>query len=537
MTLDTTRRFAFASAAVAFIWLAATSPAIPIVWDEGEYLDRATYLLDWFRLIRNTASPDGGLHAFSARVIHDHWHFYTWYEGHPAWAVVAMAVSKGVVGGVLHELTAARLATIAIFSVACGLITFHIRTTFGTVAAAVSVVALLTFPRIFSEAHFATLDAQVTAYWLILWALDLLGRSDTTSLVKVGIVAGLASATKFTGWLAWAPLVASRLISRDRRQMLGLLLIIPVGLLTFFVVSPPLWHHPYVDFKFHVGRNLNRTLDVPVSFFGTVYGATHWLPWYNTIAWLFMATPLPILILGLIGLGCCLRRRDGPSRSLVLHWATLMVVRALPGVPPHDGIRLFLPAFGFWCVLAGVGAQEVWDVSSRYADTKRMLLARATMIAALAANVVNLARYYPQTLSHYNILVGGVRGAAALGMEPTYWWDSLDDEVLTWLNTHTEPEAPVAFSASANISLLRGWGRLRPAQTPRGGVFTWYVLQNRTAFLTDSDRQLLANGTPALVKYAGYHRIGQAPWDLDVPLLVIYPFDQYRAAIAGRLGQ
>jgi len=145
-----------------------------------------------------------------------------------------------------------------------------------------------------------------------------------------------------------------------------------------------------------------------------------------------IVTPLPILFLGLIGLGCCLRRRDAPSISLVLHWATLMIVRALPGVPPHDGIRLFLPAFGFWCVLAGIGAQEVWDTSVRLADRTRTVLVRAAMIAALLAGAVNMERYYPQTLSHYNMLVGGVRGAAALGMEPTYWWDSLDSDVLTW---------------------------------------------------------------------------------------------------------
>ena len=121
-------------------------------------------------------------------------------------------------------------------------------------------------------------------------------------------------------------------------------------------------------------------------------------------------------------------------------------------------------------------------------------------------------------------------------MEPAYWWDSLDSDVLGWLNDHTDPDARVAFSASANISILHGWGRLRPVQAPRGGVFKWYVLQNRTAFLADSDRRLLASGTPALVKYAGYGRTGHAPWDLDVPLLTIYPFDQYRAAIAGKLG-
>jgi len=534
---NASRRLAIACAAVAFVFLASTSRAIPIVWDEGEYLDRANHLLAWFHLIWSRRNPDGGLHAFSARVIHQYWIAINWYEGHPAWAVVPIAVTKGLFAGLLDELTAARLGTILVFSAACAAVAYHLRNSFGTVAAVVTVVALLTFPRLFSEEHFATLDAQLTAWWLMLWASDLLRRSDTAGLLRTGMLAGLTSAAKFTGWLAWPPLIASRLLTRDRRHVLGLLLIVPIGLFTFWVVSPPLWHHPRSEFLVHARLNLHRDLNVPMSFFGERYDKDRSLPWYNTIAWLFMVTPLPILILGLIGLGCCLRRRDGPSISLVLHWATLMIVRALPGVPPHDGIRLFLPAFGFWCVLAGVGGQQVWDTSSRFVDAKRMVLARAAMIAALAANLVNLARYYPQTLSHYNILAGGVRGAAALGMEPAYWWDSLDADVLAWLNAHTEPGARVAFSASANISILHGWGRLQPIQAPRGGVFKWYVLQNRTAFLADSDRRLLANGTPALVKYAGYHRTGQAPWDLDVPLLEIFPYDQYRAAIAGRLGQ
>jgi dolichyl-phosphate-mannose-protein mannosyltransferase len=529
------RRLAFASAAVAFVFLAATSRAIPIVWDEGEYLGRAAQLAGWFRLIATPSSPDGGLHAFSARVIHDQWIAINWYEGHPGWALVPMAITKLLFGGGLAELTAARLGTILIVSAACSAVAFHMRNTFGTVSAIVAVTALLTFPRLFSEEHFATLDAQLMAWWLMLWASDLLRRSDTAGLLRTGMLAGFTSAAKFTGWLAWIPIVVSRLITRDRRHVIGLLVIIPVGLLTFFVVSPPLWHHPRSEFLAHVNLNLHRNLNIPITFFGERYDQDHTLPWYNTLAWLLLVTPLPLLILGSAGLASCASRRDGPSISLMLHWATLMIVRALPGVPPHDGIRLFLPAFGFWCVLAGVGGQAVWDWSSQLADARRMLLARAALVAALAAGGVNLARYYPQTLSHYSALVGGVRGATALGMEPAYWWDSLDSEVLAWINEHTEPDERVAFSASANISILHGWGRLHPVQAPRGGVFKWYVLQNRTAFLADSDRQLMARGTPALVKYAGHGRIAQAPWDLNVPLLLVYPYDQYRAAVAGRL--
>ena len=151
MTFDTSRRFAFATAAVVFVFLAATSPAIPIVWDEGEYLDRANYLIKWFKLIWHVRSADGGLHAFSDRVLHANWHFFTWYEGHPAWAVVPITIAKGLLGGVLQELTAARLGTIAAFSLVCGVLAFHVRTTIGTVTAVVAVVCLLTFPQMFSE--------------------------------------------------------------------------------------------------------------------------------------------------------------------------------------------------------------------------------------------------------------------------------------------------------------------------------------------------------------------------------------------------
>ena len=472
---------------------------MPIVWDEGEYLWRADRVIAWFRLVGNAGNAQGGLHAFSPAVIHDHWIFITWYEGHPAWAVIPIAAAKALLTGILHPLTAARIGTIGVFSVACGAVAFRMRKEYGTVAAVVAVVALVTFPRIFSEAHFATLDAQLTAWWLMLWAADASMRSDLRSTIGVGMLAGLTTATKFTGWLAWGPLVASRVLTRDRWRRFGLLLIVPVGLLTFYGVNPPLWSHPLGAMMTHFRLNLNRvnTFNIPIAFLGGIYDMRHPLPWYNTVAWLVFVTPLPVLLLGAIGLVHGLRVRDAVSVSVVLHWATLMVVRALPSAPPHDGIRMFLPAFGFWCVLAGIGAQRVWAASRASTAAHGGRLVRATMVLTLAAGAINVARYYPQTLSHYSLVVGGVKGASRLGMEPSYWWDALDTDVLTWINEHTKPGEAVAFSSTANISMIRDWGRLRVPQADlRRGVFKWYVLQNRTGFLGEVDRILMRNVSP-----------------------------------------
>ena len=41
------------------------------------------------------------------------------------------------------------------------------------------------------------------------------------------------------------------------------------------------------------------------------------------------------------------------------HWLFLMILRAMPHTPGHDGVRLFLPAFGVLALLGGLGARSL----------------------------------------------------------------------------------------------------------------------------------------------------------------------------------
>jgi len=569
------RECAFGFLIILGTWLilAWTAPRIPIVWDEGEYLFRADEVVSWFRLLFSIHHPQGGMNAFSDAVIQHHWRFVRSVEGHPSWFAIPIALGKALLSGPLHPLTAARLGPITVFSVACGTVALRLKRDYGTIAALVAPIALLTLPRMFSDAHFAAQDGQLTAWWLLVFAADASPQRGMRTTLGVGILLGLTCATKFTGWFAVLPLIAWRAVTRDREACRELCVVLPIALLTFCAVNPPLWHAPVVGLVeyfrlnfarpdsavFGSGSSRSPAIDLRQYLVGSMhYGNDQpYLPWYNTIVWLAVATPLPTLVLGVIGLRHCSGTRVGTrcealppsiwvSRvawlpepglfALILHWGTLMVVRALPGAPPNDGIRLFLPAFGFWCVLAGIGAGRVWSAAS-CADGR---FARRTAVGALlggtfAAAAINEARYYPQTLSHYNLLVGGVRGAASIGMEPTYWWDALDADVLDWLNSHTEAGARVAFSEGPayNLALLRGWGRLRTEiSDPSWGIpFTWYVLQNRPSTLTNPDRLLIRSEKPVFTKYAG-HRARGVPADLNVPLILVFSYEQYRAAAA-----
>ena len=89
--------------------LAATTPGIPIVWDEGEYLLRSGLVAAWFRLLVGVAHPVFGWHPFSAETIQSHWLFINYAEGHPAWFAVPLAFGSLIFKRALDPLTAARL--------------------------------------------------------------------------------------------------------------------------------------------------------------------------------------------------------------------------------------------------------------------------------------------------------------------------------------------------------------------------------------------------------------------------------------------
>jgi hypothetical protein len=234
---------------------------------------------------------------------------------------------------------------------------------------------------------------------------------------------------------------------------------------------------------------------------------------------------MPLLV-GLIGLVATLKRwrSDRLSMLVVCQWATLILVRALPWAPPHDAERLILPSFAFFAALCGIGIGRALYRDTLLESDKIIAQgwAKVLMAIALTAATFDSISYFPRNLSYYNRLVGGLRGATTLGMEPTYYWDSLDAETLAWLNQHTAAGEQVRFAAGPprNLELLRRWNRLTPEWT-RETPFRWYVIQRRPSAWQPLDQWLIDHETPAYQNsFSG------------VPLLDVYSFEQFQQAQA-----
>jgi 4-amino-4-deoxy-L-arabinose transferase-like glycosyltransferase len=482
-----------------------------MVWDEGDTIVRAEQVANW-------------------PAIADSWPYTIQREGHPPLAGILIALGWRIAPQWFDPLTAARLGTIVLFSIAVGAMFYRLQREYDVLAVSLMAVgALVLMPRLFAHAHFATLDGPLTACWVLAWAAFAPACRKWQWIPLFGFALGLTLSAKFSGWLAPLPFIAWTALYRDRGGLRALAIGVPLAVGVFVLLNPPLWDQPIAGLRTFFALNLNRAdrpdLNISTQFFGRMYNLDHPLPFYNTIVWTAITVSPLLMIMGFVGIVATVKRgrADRAGMLLVCQWATLILVRALPFAPPHDAERLILPSFAFFAAMVGVGIGR-----GLYRDTllepEKIVAqgwAKVAMVIALCAGLIDSVNYFPHGLSFYSRLIGGLRGATALGMEPTYYWDSLDRKTLAWLAEHVEGDEKIAFGAAPkrNLELLNRWGLLARLPTDPGR-FRWYVIQRRPSALQPLDHWLIEHEEPAFQRTLS-----------GVPLLDVYSYEQYERAI------
>jgi hypothetical protein len=500
------------------ILLLASSPSLPITWDEGNAISRAEKVQSWLG-VSDTGEAEI-VWNFSPERIDQGWPYTISHEGHPAFYGLLIAAGESVAPRSWLPLTRWRLGPIVWFSIAIGAVFYRIGRQFSLVAALAGVGAILILPRLFAHAHLAGGDGPLAAGWLLAWAVFDPARRLFWGKILFGAALGATMSLKATGWILPIGFLVWACLYRDRKSLVALAWALPIGLLTFVLLNPPLWHDPIGGLVTFFDLNLHRARegwDLSTWFLGQLYNIEFPLPWYNTLFWVGVTVPVGLLVLLIFGIGKTVARplRSRRAMLVLILGLVLLVVRAIPGTPPHDGVRLFLPAFGFLGILAGIGAATLVGQFRR----RSFAMAAATLVGLVYFSAaVDLVQFSPHWLSYYNRLIGGPAGAEAAGMEPTYYWDAITPETLDWLHQNTPPDENVRFACgpSDSLRLLQRWGLFdRQFVTDDSAEFRWYVVQNRPGIWQPPHWRLWKDEQLA---YTEWLEVGRA----RVPLLKIY---------------
>ena len=379
-----------------------------------------------------------------------------------------------------RESSAFRFPAILLAGLGVAIVYWLARRVLRPMPAAVAAVLSVAQPHYFFHAQIACFDVPITvmaalvalAYWKSL-------RSPRWGIL-CGVFWGLALATKHNAWLFPVFLLAHYLWIRrgDFRRLrlprvpLAFVSMATLGPLVLFVLWPWLWHSPVQRTRGWVERHMQH------EHYNFEYLGRNWnLPPKETslkllrVTFPFVSTvfslPVTTMALAAVGVGVFVRRRKRPGEPLLeeppaalrrswlrpgadvdrapgvflaIHIAGPIAVVALPSTPIFGGVKHFLPAMPFLCVVAGAGAAWVFDRVGALLTGPRVRKVVPFALAGLlcAPAVAQTQRSHPDGLGLYNMLVGGFAGGASVGMNRQFWGYSALP-MLPWMVAHRPP--------------------------------------------------------------------------------------------------
>jgi len=460
--------------------LLAGTKTLGYMRDEGFYVFAARALEAWFDRVQAT-----GLEAFERASID---RYFEPIHEHPALMKLLFAASHRYLHdrwGIFAESgDAYRLPGMLLGSLAVSVIYLWGRQSLGRAGGAVAALSFAFMPRVFFHAHLAGLDVAVASMWLVTSFLyvQAFASRRVPLLVGLGVAYGLFLNTKHNAWLfpfaLGLHLAVVRLVDwRRKTRRAGpfvpwaFVAVVVLGPLVLFLSWPWLWFDTTERvlgwFRFHLGHDYYNM---------EFLGRTYWKPPMPRLyAWVMTLGTVPLVTLALAGAGLFdtlreLVRGKEPERLVGdTSWLVGIAVSYAPwwstDTPIFGGTKHWLTAYPFLCLLAGRGfvlvTRRVRPLLSEWKHADAVTLA-GVALAVLVGPCVMALHAHPFGLSFYTPLVGGVPGAASLGLNRTFWGYTTGSLVAD-INERAPPHSAVYVHDTALQSweLLRADGRVR----------------------------------------------------------------------------
>jgi hypothetical protein len=234
--------------------------------------------------------------------------------------------------------------------------------------------------------------------------------------------------------------------------------------------------------------------------------------------------PLGTMVLYAVGvLRGIFRRRDRAFCAMLILCAAMPLLFLAAGLgAAKDGEQQIMASFPFLAALAGAGFSWLTRLlRSAFQRIRLPILATVLTVAAaflfLVPPIGGIIIYSPNLLSYYSETIGGLPGAARMGLETTYgcgsyreavdfinanaqagdtvWVEPSCSEVLVYYQIHgiLRDDVSIAVSNQDDLETVFGSDAVAPKVMVSHPEATFVIIQYRQTFLLDS------NGNPGEV--------------------------------------
>ena len=424
--------------------IGATAKDYGVTWDEPPYFYAADLHMQWIRGFVDNLIHGELRKSLDDRAIQAAWHWNPYNVPHPPFSRIISGFVKDISSQSLDKFSAYRIGPALFFALLVTVMFLWMKELFGRATGLFAALSVLLTPNLFGYAHFAVTDLPLASMWFLTVFAFWKGLNNWKWSVVLGVLWGLALATKFPAVLIPVPLILwAHLFHRNKyvNNVFALLFIAPIFMIG---TQPYLWHQTglrILEFLYEgISRAYRPDANFGIYFFNQLY-LTHQLPWYYSFFMIGVTTPEPFVALALLGtLSITLRKEHWSVALLFFFNATFILgLGLMPGAVLHDGVRQLLSVLPFIAALAGVGFHTTltWSMSffrNRPVPTQiarlKTKVAGIFLLLACFSPVLDVYLCHPFQLSFYNRFVGGIRGAYERGLETTYFMEALTPNFL-----------------------------------------------------------------------------------------------------------
>ncbi len=398
-----------------------------------------------------------------------------------------------------------RAASAVAFGVLVALVVFEGFFWTNSIHARLAGLATILLPRLWGHAFLASPEVISTTFIFaaLIACRSLLhqlseGRRPSFALILTGVAIGLAMLTKLTAVTVPMTLTLSLLLTYRHRALLPLLVVGTVSLVTFVGGWPWLWPVDLAGYStgwigtserliefFRVG--IDRAT-IYVDYLGQQYPHGVAVPWHYSLVFFLSTVPAITLLLG--SWGWCrmvwAARFLPAARIFAIFPILSLVLFSLP-IDRYDSERLFLFVFPVWALFVAPATYSQQLTRSRIAAFLTTLLLLFTAGSTMRS-------LHPCCLSYFNEIIGGLPGAEKLGVEVTYWGDTITDPFLDeWATLAAEGDrailVPTLYDGHPLMMMTHAMRakKLAVVQPPAEGLgdTRWAIVFRRSGYLHD----------------------------------------------------
>ena len=373
----------------------------------------------------------------------------------------------------LSEIDAFRFPAMVFSAILLALIYLFGAQTLSRGAGLLGAATFLLIPRQFFHAHLLCFDVPiVTMVFATLYAFLLSERSRAWA-VGVAVIWGLALLTKHNAFFIPIALVLYWAISRWRQFRvnrgrlevapfpMAFLLMPPIGVTLLVALWPALWYEPFRSLAKYLAFHLKHAHYLQYYFGDILAVPPH--PFAFPFVLTLFTVPAVIVLAFTWGVVAFSRPSSGISRGIRVFYLVNLIVPVLviaaPSTPVFGGVKHWMTAMPFFCLLAGHG---VLHFSRKFAEvfapvlnqgayklsefeaTLRQAMTALMVTLLLAASIFQLVDNHPQGTAYWNEWMGGIQGGAKSRVQRQFWgYATLG--ALPWLNRNVAKRGGVYY--------------------------------------------------------------------------------------------